>query len=710
MTSRFIWLQQHVFSPPTKGGEKSAARFARTSRFFLWAMAFLLAFDARLPAQTSYPMITHVTPIAVQRGKTTEVSVEGTQNFQGAHTFLIEGKGVVGQVVAAAPSPVRAVKVRIEVAPDASLGVREFRLATDLGISTLGQLLITDDPVVLEAANNDTLAKAQPIVVPCVVSGRLEAAEDVDCFRFQARAGQTITCEVFCARIEDKIHDLQKHADPLLALYDREGRELAASDDAIFADPLLSYTIKQDGEYTVMIRDAKFEGDPRWAYALAITHRPYAAQIYPLAMNPGQNVRVEPIGSAKLVQPSIEFQAPSEPGMHSVQLRVGSDLTNPVTCIVTPLPLVMEQEPNDTPEQANRIKTPCGINGRIGAKRDFDHFVFQATKGRPIRFEVFARRFGTILTSPLDSMLDVLNKQGTIVASNDDANGKDSALVFTPPADGDYVVRIRDLNSKGGDSFVYYLEADWAKPDFTLKCDPSKAMLGPGGHAAWYVQAVRSNGFAGPIKVEVKGLPPTVTVNPLVIPPTMTQGLLVLSAAPGATPLGFNVIISGRAFAEWGGEPLNLERKCVAVEEIYSPGGGRARFDVRMQSVAVTRTTDVTQVRVKPENLVVKPGDEVKIEVEIERRKDFDNNVNLDVPLRHLGTVYGNSLPPGVTVVDGKSKTILGKGSKGHITLKIDPKAALIDDVPISVQAHVSVNFVVKVGYSSPPILLSIRK
>ena len=62
-----------------------------------------------------------------------------------------------------------------------------------------------------------------------------------------------------------------------------------------------------------------------------------------------------------------------------------------------------------------------------------------------------------------------------MLASNDDQSpAKDSGLVFTPPADGDYVVRVRDLNNKGGDGFVYYLECDFARPDFTLKCDPSR--------------------------------------------------------------------------------------------------------------------------------------------------------------------------------------------------------------------------------------------
>src|SRR5262249_3579659 len=158
---------------------------------------------------------------------------------------------------------------------------------------------------------------------------------------------------------------------------------------------------------------------------------------------------------------------------------------------------------------------PCGINGRIEKPRDLDHFVFKATKGRAVRFEVQARRFGTPLQSSLDSVLDVMDMKGAVLATNDDLFGKDAGLVFTPTADGVYLLRVRDLNSKGGPTAVYYIEADWARPDFTLRCDGDKAMIGPGSRTAWFVHVVRANGFTGPVKVEVKGLPPGVTVNPL---------------------------------------------------------------------------------------------------------------------------------------------------------------------------------------------------
>ena len=52
---------------------------------------------------------------------------------------------------------------------------------------------------------------------------------------------------------------------------------------------------------------------------------------------------------------------------------------------------------------------------------------------------------------------------------------------------------------------------------------------------------------------------------------------------------------------------------------------------------------------------------------------------------------------------------LLGTGSQGHIVLKAAPNAAPIENVPISVLAHVSINFVVKIAYASEPILVTVE-
>src|SRR5712691_11540535 len=119
----------------------------RTQTLLLAVLAALAVASNQAAAQTSYPMITHTTPVAVQRGKTTEITVEGQMNFAGVYKALFDGTGLTAEVVPSPPStgstppPVlRSVKLKLTVAADAGLGVREFRLASVLGLSSVGQL------------------------------------------------------------------------------------------------------------------------------------------------------------------------------------------------------------------------------------------------------------------------------------------------------------------------------------------------------------------------------------------------------------------------------------------------------------------------------------------------------------------------------------------------------------------------------------------
>src|SRR4051812_44459707 len=126
------------------------------------ALLVSLSFAPLAPSQTSFPMVTHTVPAAVQRGTTAEVTVEcRTSTMHGAYQVLVEGEGITADVVPAKdakpadpkgpPPVVAAIKLKVMVAKDAAPGVREFRIATSLGISSLGQLVIVDVPVVAEA-------------------------------------------------------------------------------------------------------------------------------------------------------------------------------------------------------------------------------------------------------------------------------------------------------------------------------------------------------------------------------------------------------------------------------------------------------------------------------------------------------------------------------------------------------------------------------
>src|SRR5207248_9869521 len=99
------------------------------------------------------------------------------------------------------------------------------------------------------------------------------------------------------------------------------------------------------------------------------------------------------------------------------------------------------------------------INGRIFPRQNIDVWTVTLKKGQSICCEVYAGRLG----SPLDSLLDVVDPNGRVIAENDDTFGADSFVRFTAALDGKYQVRIRDANFKGGQAYVYRL---------TLTADP----------------------------------------------------------------------------------------------------------------------------------------------------------------------------------------------------------------------------------------------
>src|SRR5258708_15207651 len=98
----------------------------------LLATLIIFVFASVGQGQTSYPMITHAYPTAIQKGKTSEVVVEGQQNFLGAYKVLVEGDGVTAEIVAVEPPKtqppqkpmVRTVKVKFTVPDGALPGIR----------------------------------------------------------------------------------------------------------------------------------------------------------------------------------------------------------------------------------------------------------------------------------------------------------------------------------------------------------------------------------------------------------------------------------------------------------------------------------------------------------------------------------------------------------------------------------------------------------
>ena len=683
-------------------------------------------------AQVSYPMLMSLKPVAIQVGTTSECEVSSRYTMAGAYQVFISGTGVTGEVVppempkdapalkpGEKPKDLLKLKLKFTATADALPGVREFRIVTPNGASTLGQLVVVRDPVVVEVADNNTADKAQAVTLPATLCGAIEKVEDFDYWKFTAQAGQSVIFHVRCQRLQDKIHDLQAHADPILYLRDTKGGVLAMADNELFADPLLVHRFEQAGEYILEVRDVRYQGNVYWEYCIEANSRPFVTGSFPKAVAPGVETTLELSGALLPADPKAVIKLPAETRLGStfVPVTFGDQTSNPLPLYVTNLPLTNEAPgDNNSPMTAATVEVPQVISGRIETEADLDCYSFVAKKGEKFTFEVIARR----QMSKLDSFLRILNDKGAALREDDD--GRFGRLThadtwlegWEAPADGTFTVEIRDVHLRGGLGFEYALQITRTTPYFELQVDTDKTLLTPGLSGAIFVRVVRKHGFTGEVQLHIDGLPPGVTATcGRILAGKSVDGCIVLTAAADAGRLASDLRIHGTATHPQGeGKPV-LELASIAqpYQEYYSPGGGRGHYPVESHVVSIGAPADILAVKLSETDIHLKPGESKKIMVTLERNKDVNQNVTLDMLYKHLDSVYANSLPEGVTIDGNQSKTLLtGNTSEGFITLKADKTAPPCEKQLGVVMANFSLNFVMKSTYSSPPVFVTVEK
>ncbi|MDZ4689458.1 MAG: PPC domain-containing protein [Planctomycetaceae bacterium] len=678
-------------------------------------------------AQTSYPMLMSLKPVALQIGTAAECEVQSRYTLLGTHRVLVSGSGVTAEVVppemgevkpGEKPKELTKLKLKITAAADAEPGVREFRLATPNGASTVGQLVIVRDPVSGETADNNSADKAQAVTLPAVLCGAIEKVEDSDFFKFTVEAGQSVAFHVRGQRLEDKIHDLQNHLDPIVFLRDAQGAVLAMSDNFFFADPFFTYKFEQAGEYVLEVRDVRYQGNQYWEYCVEVNSRPFVSQVFPLAIAAGGT---QPVDVAGWLLPESKPAAVTLPtdarGRVTVPLTVGDQPANPVTVYATDLPLATEAAgDNDKLEAAQAVASPIVVNGRVEKENDLDVYGFEAKKGDLLSFEVIARRTG----SQLDSYLRILNDKGQTLREDDDL--REGKLLhadtwidgWSVPADGKYFVELRDVHLRGGEGFGYALQISPSRPSFELAMDTDKTNLTPGTFGVVFARVTRKHGFTGEVQLHVDGLPDGVTATcGRILAGKSVDGAIVLSAAADAKPAAGTIILRGTAMHPQteGQPPLELAATATPYQEVYMPGGGRAHWPVSGHLVSVGAPSDIRSIALTETDIRLKPGESKKIGVKIERAADAKANITLDFMYQHLSQIFANTLPEGVTIDAAQSQTLLAGGaSEGHIVLKAAKDAPPVERQLASLMANFAINFVMKATYSSPPVFVSVEK
>lgn len=424
----------------------------------------------------------------------------------------------------------------VTIAADAPVGVHDATLVTALGISSARCFSVGSLPETSRAAANTAVATATPMAVGSVCNAAT-TAQAIDHYRLELHRGQRIRVECAAVGIDSRLQ-------PVIAVADGAGNDLAVER----RDRPLDFTAEADGVCIVKVHDLSFQGGEKCFYRLVV-HEPAA-----------------------------------DPPRHPATSQVNTFSWPPAG--LPERAAAAEAEPNDRPNEAQKISLPCDMAGVFLDAGDVDTFEFEAAKGDVWWIEVASERLGAP-TDPAAVVQRVVAEGGAerledVAEFNDIASPlKPSSQFYSydgPPyvtgsADilgrleikesGRHRLQLRDLfgGTRVEPRSEYRLVIRRAAPDFALvawplhmelrngdRADLSKPFaLRAGGTIAVEVVALRRDGFDGPIDLAVEGLPAGVTAAGLRIPKGSARGIVAITAADGAASAPVPLRIVGRA-------------------------------------------------------------------------------------------------------------------------------------------------------------------
>jgi hypothetical protein len=448
-------------------------------------------------------------------------------------------------------------RVRLVVPPTAPLGFHSIRVATTRGMSNLRLFCIDDLPQIMEVDTNRSRSTPQAVKHPCVVVGRADA--DVsDWYKVTVKAGECLTFEVLGRRLGSAF-------DPQLSLYDvRSGREIAHDNDApgCQADPRLTYTFKEAGDYLVEIKDVLNRGGPDFWYRLRIGDFPCATVPIPMAAKRGTKVEVSFAGPHVEGVAPVQVDVPTDPTISTVWVapRGSNGLYGwPVALATSDLDEKVEQEPNNERARANRVSVPGAITGRFEQSDDLDYYQFTGKKGQRLLIEAHTLEHH----SPTLVYMVLKDAKGADLAkTNPQANPPlDQRIDYTVPADGEYFVEVQHLNYLGNSTEAYRLTVTPYEPGFDLSLALDRYDVAASAAVALPLLLTRRD-YTGPIEVSVVSEHPGIT-GQVTIPAGQAKGP---PKGPPNQPLGQpagTLLVHARTDMPMGAHVITIQCKAT---------------------------------------------------------------------------------------------------------------------------------------------------
>jgi len=485
------------------------------------------------------PILTSISPNRVVRGALVVLELEG-KNLGGLRNVLIQGNaGVTVNRRFNLKGGKPALHLRVE--SDATLSPAQIRVVGAGGVSNAVSLSVIPWPEHNEVEPNNTSDQAMKLKLPTVVRGAIHETGEVDVFRIAGSRGQVLVADISAHRLEYPL-------DATLSLLNSEGQEVASSEDVYGFDPLLLFKLPVDGEYFLRLWDDQIQGSDRHQYLLRIGYVPHVESVYPLGAQRGKPVQLELTGANLGTTSRVRLNLPSGAplGLQELRVRTENGLSNVFPFHVSDAPEIHEQEPNDRIRQAQFLSVSKIMNGRIGQPGDVDFFRFKPDSGRARWVvEVSAQRLG----SPLDSLLELREIDGTVLSHNDDTQDKDARIDYDEFVEGrDYIIALRDLLDRGGNGFTYRLSVHPPDPpEYVVSFSPDVLRVHCGGRVPIRCELSQPGKIKDTVIFSATGLPQGVSSTPLTLQPGgKSWGWLFIEASDRAAIATVPLAVSAR--------------------------------------------------------------------------------------------------------------------------------------------------------------------
>jgi hypothetical protein len=563
-----------------------------------------LAISFSLALFAAAPELTELEPRGAERGKSLTLTLVGTNLAEGAQILST----LPATFTALTPpqdkmSAGRKLPFLVELKADAAVGAYAIRVQTPDGLSNILLFTVGAFPEVVEDESrpesrehsNDSIETAQRIDAPVTVNGTLNGP-DRDYYRIHAKQGERLVLEVEARRAGSAI-------DPVLALVDSSGKQIARSEDApgLGVDSRMDITFSRDGDYYAVVQDARLSKQRQNFYRLKVASFPYAVGIFPLGWKRGEKVDVEFFGGSLKTPVKVaadlstfsskteltQVNLPGEPGILPFQFVVGD------------LPERIEPM-RQRPDELVALDASTVMNGRISKTGESDRYNLAVSPGDQWEIELRARGLGT---SRLDGVLTVYDPHGKKLASAGDKPPKEDVFsllaagrtssdpwlnIKIPNGVRELVLAVEDLLGRGGPDFAYRLVARKQPPDFRLTVLEPYINVPAQGSASVNVSVDR-RGFVWPIHLSVAGLGDDYAVEGGHIPgewkddvySISRRGVLTITAKPGAKPKMLSELaVWGEGKAE-DGSIVRRKAQCLGMVTNVAGGTGIADAEGR---------------------------------------------------------------------------------------------------------------------------------